>query len=199
MRTILLTLAGMLCAVPAGAADTTFLARVFSQVVLLPIPSDFVPAFEDAKADFYIAEAVPRGETVEAWSRMITVTGHRRAARQTRDPVVMANNMAAGMAQACTSGFVAEAVGAVGDDGFIARMGCGRVTAGGPERSETLILFVKIGRDDIYTLQWAERGPAVDGAPAFRNLDAVARRLASAELCDPQPGEQHPYPSCMAR
>jgi len=39
------------------------IAPVFSQLVRFSMPAEFVAAHESTEGDFYIREAVPRGET----------------------------------------------------------------------------------------------------------------------------------------
>jgi hypothetical protein len=54
------------------------------------------------------------------------------------------------------------------------------------------------GREDLYTVQWAEKGPALAKLP---ELDAAkwkprADTLALTRICDKVAGEAAPYPSC---
>lgn len=52
---------------------TSAFAQGPGRQVYLPPAADFVPAFKDAKNGQTIVEFVPKGETVNAWSRMITL------------------------------------------------------------------------------------------------------------------------------
>ena len=66
----------------APAAKTTLppsytvISPIFGQLVRFSMPSTFAPAsFEKTNGPSYIREAVLKGETVSAWTQMITVTG----------------------------------------------------------------------------------------------------------------------------
>mgnify|MGYP000955014725 CR=1 FL=1 len=61
------------------AAFTT-ISPVFGQLVAFSMPSNFVATFEDTKPASYTREAVPKGESVQKWSEMITLTGAKGAA-----------------------------------------------------------------------------------------------------------------------
>lgn len=188
---LLLALPGL-----AAADATTQVAPVFGQVVLFPLPDGFVPAWEQANADGYVNESVPQGETVEAWSQMVTLTGSRGL--WGADPRAIVESVAAGYAAACPGSFASDELGAPAVPGARATaaawLACG--DAGG--RSEAMVILVMTGAQDAYTLQWAARGPA-GGRPGY---DAAAwdARLAllagTARLCEPEAGEGPPYPSC---
>jgi len=53
----------------------TVISPVFGQLVAFSMPSGFVVVSENANGPNYIREAVPKGETVERWTQMITLTG----------------------------------------------------------------------------------------------------------------------------
>src|SRR5207244_3534221 len=59
---------------PAPAAFTV-ISPVFGQLVAFSMPSSFVVVSENANGPNYIREAVPKGETVDRWTQMITLTG----------------------------------------------------------------------------------------------------------------------------
>lgn len=61
----------------AGGDDGSFrtISPIFGQLVVVNLPKGFVPASEKVKEDFYIREAVPKGESVQTWRQMITLTG----------------------------------------------------------------------------------------------------------------------------
>jgi hypothetical protein len=60
---------------PALPPSVTVISPIFGQLVRFSMPSNFVAAHEATKDTFYIREAVLKGETVNRWTQMITVTG----------------------------------------------------------------------------------------------------------------------------
>ncbi len=203
------TLAALLCSgaftvlaqapVPAPAARAV--TPVFSQLVSFSYPSGFVPAFEDSKPGGYIQESVLRGETVERWTQMLTLSGARDLAVNAQmTPSRFAGSVATGFKNACPQSYAALGLGdlRVGSyDAFAAVIGCG--IAPGGARSEVALLLVVKGERDYYTLQWAERAEPVNGPVA---LDAAKwserlQRLMPVKLCARVAGEVAPYSSCL--
>jgi hypothetical protein len=196
-------LVAFLAASAAQAETATIIAPVFAQLVTAPLPDGFVPAYEDAHDTGYINEAVPEGESVENWSQLITLTGAKGLALG--DEAVDANGFAEFLAesyhQACPDSFSAAAldVDAVPgvQDLFAGYLSCG--TSSGGAQSESMVFVVLVGAEDIYTLQWAEHGPASAAPIDFPGgvwTDRLAVLQARAKVCDIVPGEQPPYPSC---
>lgn len=186
---------------PAPAPVARAVTPVFSQLVSFSYPSGFVPAFEDSKPGGYIQESVLRGETVERWTQMLTLSGARDlAANAQMTPSRYAGSVATGFKNACPQSYAALGLGEkrLGNyDAFAAVIGCG--TAPGGTRSEVALLLVVKGERDYYTLQWAERAEPVNGTVA---LDAAKwserlQRLMPVKLCARVPGEVAPYPSCL--
>jgi hypothetical protein len=203
------TLAALLCSVaftvlaqvPAPAPAARVVTPVFSQLVSFSYPSGFVPAFEDSKPGGYIQESVLRGETVERWTQLLTLSGAcDLTANAQMTPSRFAGSVATGFKNACPQSYAALGLGEmrVGNyDAFAAVIGCG--TAPGGARSEVALLLVVKGERDYYTLQWAERAQPDNGPIA---LDAAKwserlQRLMPVKLCARVPGEAAPYPSCL--
>jgi hypothetical protein len=144
---------------------------------------------------------VPKGETAEQWTQMITVTGHKGAATAQFTPQGFANSMAGGFKNACPETFAAKGFGAtkLGEqDAFIAVLGCGKVNSSADGHSEMMLLIAVKGNADGYTVQWAERGPtqtapAIDEAKWRQRLQA----LMPIRFCAIVSGEAAPYPSCV--
>jgi hypothetical protein len=66
------------------------------------MPSNFAVVFENAKDGNYIREAVLKGETAQAWTQMITVTGAKGLAGNRQvTPESFAVGIAAGFKKAC--------------------------------------------------------------------------------------------------
>ena len=200
MRLRLLTalLPGLLAA-PVLAADAPARAvtTVFDQRISYSLPAGFVPAYAQQAGDQYIQEAVPRGESVEAWTQMITLTGARGlATRPGVTPGRVADRIAGGFRRVCPQTYDAIGLGQthIGPHpAFVVLVRCGSVPGAKPH-SETLLLTVIQGRQDIYTLQWAERGPA-STEPYTVDRDTWntrLRALAPMRLCPPPARKDDP-------
>lgn len=200
---VLPILAAFLITNAAQAETATIIAPVFAQLVTAPLPDGFAPAYENANETGYINEAVPEGESVEDWSQLVTLTGAKGLAlgAEAVDADGFAEFLAESYHQACPDSFSATAldVDAVPgvQDFFAGYLSCGSLN-GGP-MSESMVFLVLVGAEDIYTLQWAEHGPASAapiGFPGGVWQDRLALLHARAKVCDIIPGEQPPYPSC---
>ena len=178
-------------------AEQTAITRVYSQIVAYGVPDGFVPAFEDTQPGFYIQEAVPRGQSLQDWTQMLTMTGAEGQA--TTAPEALAQQIAQGFAAACPDSVSAVALPAPAIPGarasFAAHVACGN--AGG--RAEELMLFVFAGAQDLYTVQWAERS-AARATPITLDpgvwMPRYDRLVSSIRVCDPVPGEAPPFASC---
>ena len=206
---------GMLLAAPAARAQApatksatppsfTVISPIFGQLVRFAMPSVFAPvAFEKTNGPSYIREAVLKGETVEAWTQMITVTGAKGVAGNPQvTPQSFAVSMAAGFKKACPDTFAVKPFGAVkfGDqDGFVAVVGCGRIETAADKHGETALIIAVKGSADYYTIQWAERAPSSADKPAINEAKWQERlsKLQPIQFCPIVPGEVMPYPSCV--
>jgi hypothetical protein len=135
---------------------------------------------------------------------MITITGIKGiAAHPAMTPQVGAKRLAGILNAKCPETFVAHPLDDTkfnGHDAFMFVVACGNLKANGGERSEMVLIIVIKGATDYYTLQWAERGRAMDSVP---KLDVAkwkqrAEALQPFRLCDIVPGEKAPYPSCLS-
>ncbi len=192
-----LALAFALLASPALGQAVTVVTPIYSQLVAFPTPQDFKADYESEQQGIYILEFVPRAESVNTWTQMVTVTGAAGLAGQM--PVEeFADWLAASYQNACPDTFAAlklddpviKGAAAV----FAGYLGCGSTGA----QSEAMVFVIVQGRSDVYSLQWAERGPALTAPP---NPDPAiwltrAGALGQMRLCDPVAGEAAPYPSC---
>ncbi len=194
-------LALSLGALPAQAQQSfRVISPIFGQLVSFAMPRNFVAVFENTKGTHYIREAVLKGETAQAWTQMITVTGEKGSAgTQGGSPEKFAGGIAGGFRAACPDSFAAKSLGnsKFGDfDGFIAVIGCGSV--GADKHSETALLITLKGASDYYTIQWAERGASAAKPPIDdEKWVARLRELRPIDLCPIVPGEKAPYPSCV--
>lgn len=186
-----------------GAAPVKSIAPVFSQLLLVGQPAGFRSAFENTKGSFYVHEWVPSGETVDNWTKMMTVTGLKDlAANSAATPKSVLNGMAAGFQRACPSSYSAQSVAEgklSGFDAFMAVVSCGASPSTGGKSSETALIMVVKGQSDYYTFQWAERsapssGPIAIDVPAWAGKWKL---MSPVKLCPIIPGEAPPYPSCV--
>lgn len=202
-------LAAMAQPADAGSdgAPTSFTAisPIFAQLVAFSQPLDFVVAFEQPTADRYIREAVLKGETIDDWSQMITVTGAKGLAADPQlTPDALASTLAAGFRNACPETHMAEPLGGLeinGHDAFAVIAGCGTVDAASDGHSEMALIIAIKGTSDYYTIQWAERAEGSEDVPTVDHTKWAERieTLNPIRLCPIVQGEKAPYPSCMDR
>jgi hypothetical protein len=147
------------------------------RLVSPPLPG-FVVGFDRANAEQSIREEVQEGETVEAWSRMVTTqrfTG--LAARAT--PREYAGNILGHVPQSCPGARSSPPQGLTvsGRPAAQFQVDCPR-SAGG--RPETFILLAVAGRSDMHVKQVAWRGSISPQALAWGRAF-----LAKVALCGP--------------
>ena len=184
-------------ALPAAARDIIAVAPVYSQLVAFAAPAGFKAVYEAEQNGSYILELVPKGESPEAWTQMLTLTGIKGGADR-QSAVDFAAGLASGYQAACPDTFSARNLPAPRIKGvaqtFAGYVGCGAVQG----RSEEMVFVILQGAVDLYTLQWAARGPALAGpiSPDAPTWMPRADALALTRICDKVAGEQAPYPSC---
>jgi hypothetical protein len=178
----------------------TVISPIFGQLVAFSMPMNFISVYEKTTGPSYIREAVPKGETAEHWTQMITVTGAKGlASSPNATPEKFAGYFADGFKNACPDTFAAEGLGATrfgGYDAYVVIASCGRVD----QRSESALIVTIKGSADYYTMQWAERAAASDKP----SIDAAKWRARLSQLqpillCPIVPGETAPYPSCVGK
>ena len=191
-----------------GLAPTAFrvISPIFGQLVTFSMPASFVVVAENNSGPNYIREAVPKGETVNRWTQMITVTGAKGLAGGPKanpdaTPETFAGSIVGGFRSACPESFAAQGFGPTkfGDqDAYVAVASCGSV--GADRHGETALIVAVKGRADYYTLQWAERtqGPGKPAIDEAKWLDRL-RQLQPIRFCPIVPGEAAPYPSCAVK
>jgi hypothetical protein len=192
-------------ALPVLDAGATSISPVFHQLVAFTLPAHFRAAFEKTTGSFFIREHVPDTESVEKWTRMISLTGVKDlATNPSATPQKMTERMITGFRQNCPDTFSSVVLGPqtlAGFDTFRAIASCGHVQAGAQAYSEAAIMLALKGSNDYYAIQWAERGPdskqplTIDTAYWTKQL----ARLNPIMLCPIVPGEAPPYPSCLRK
>jgi len=189
----------------AGPAAPRAISPVFHQLVAFTLPAPFKVAFEKTTDSFYIREHVPEGETVDEWSKMITLTGAKGLSYNAgASPQAYLQALARGFQRHCPDTFVSLELGpqaAIPQVSFATVVSCGRVSSGGKAHSETSVMLAIKGSDDYYTLQWTEHGTDSSHPLALDSRYWAARlaQLAPVQLCAIVPGEAPPYPSCVGR
>jgi hypothetical protein len=169
-------LAPALCVITLAAPA---LAEVWSGQLLdrptsIDIPAPFAPepGFSDLADGTALEEFLIPGETVEAWTQLLTLTGLAGAAEgMTPDEAAaaMAQSLAQGYSAACPNGMNAVDLGSpaiTGAEVVIAGwLACDQVNGNG--QSEAMVVLIMVTGGTIYTAQWAEHVPATDGPPIF--------------------------------
>lgn len=175
---------------------------VFNQIVKFSFPQGFEVAYEKAGSDSYIQESVLKGENVNQWTQMITLTGVKNLASNPNvSPKIVAGSIAGHIKNSCPDSFNTQALAEGQRNGietFIAVISCGKVSNASGQTSESVLLAVLKGSNDYYTIQWAERAEAAN-TPMTIDTEkwlARAKQLAPIQLCQKIPGETAPYPSC---
>lgn len=189
----------------ARAADAPALpvrgaTPIFSQLLALTYPAGFVPVAQNIAPDFYIQQSVPAGQGVEQWTQMITLTGLKDSPLSAADYLQGIGNR---FQQLCPDTYRGQPFGKVrlGEyEGHAAFIGCGR-TIEPPVRHEMALVIAVKGARDIYTVQWSERGLAMNRAPTADEPKWRGRfeQLMPIRVCDPVEGEEPPYPSCLLK
>lgn len=195
-------------AAPVPGADTRagapqrVITPVFHRLVAFTLPAPFKMSFERTTGNIYVREHVPAGETVDEWTRMISLSGVQGLSYNA-DATLQAylQALARGFQRHCPESYVALDLGpqpVVKEPSFATVVSCGRVSSGGKAHSETSVMLGVKGPDDFYVLQWTERGRdsshplALDG----KLWSARLAELAPVQLCPIVPGEGPPYASC---
>jgi len=213
-----LGLAGLLLAASASAsmaqapttASPTFVTAtmpVYAQMIRFRVPVSYAPAFsKNNEGKFYIFEMVPKGETVDRWTSMMTITGQNGAVTTIPPLRDYIGNFFSRYQKACTKTFSAKPISDAKINGHAAVLvyfSCGQLLKAGygPEGySESVVIAFIQGAKDLYTVQWAARGAGQDKPIPFDAAKWQSRLdlLHAVRLCEKVPGEAAPYPSCIA-
>ena len=207
-RSLIAALFPALIAVEAAAAPgggQRVITPVFHRLVAFSLPAPFKLSFERTTGNIYVREHVPEGQSVDDWSRMITLTGVQGMSYSPEaTPQAYLQALARGFQRHCPDTFVALDLGPqplAREPSFATVVSCGRVTSGGKAHSETSVMVAIRGSDDFYALQWTEHGPDSAHPLALDSKSWSARlaQLGPVQLCPIVPGEGPPYASCSAK
>ena len=161
----------------SASISTAYFAAAGAERLASPAAPGFIVGYSAASANGSIKEEVPRGETVEAWSRMVTTQRFGGVASRTT-PAAYARVIVAQLAGACPGASTSAIVERV-----VARHATARFRADCPQsaggRPESFVLLAIAGRSDMHVKQAAVRGTNAPDALAWgeRLLDATI-------LCD---------------
>lgn len=171
---VLSKLALVAIAVPVAAAAAGQDERLVS-----PAQAGFIEVFDKANQNESIREEVPRGETLQRWTRMVTTQRFfGLAARAT--PRQYADNMLGILPQRCPGArtpTVAQLT-VSGRPAIRFQVDCPRGAGGRPE---SFILLAVAGQRDMHVKQVAFRGP-----PTAADLQWGQNLLSRTVLCAPR-------------
>ncbi len=189
LNLLALAFAGAISCGAAIAGDLAQVAPVFGRIVAFTTPDRFRPGDQQVRGPSYLLELVPRGQSVQSWGELFTLTG----AQGGPTAAAFIDQIAAGYRNACPGSFTRRDLGTVGK-APAAWLSCGSLPGG---YGENMVILAQRDGGTTYTLQWARR---VAAGTATSKAD-IAERLAMLRrhrLCVPVPGEPAPYPSCTA-
>lgn len=167
-------------ALPASA-----LAQAGAERLASPPLSGFVQGYQAANAQQAIREEVPRGETVERWTRMVTTQRFGGLASRAT-PAAYARTIAASAPRACPGAAVSPIISLAVSGRPAARfqVDCPRNQQG---QAETFILLAVAGQSDMHVKQVAFRGvrtPAdLDWARGFLDRTVLCRAGDAQAAC----------------
>jgi hypothetical protein len=159
--------------ITVAAVSAASAAPLEDENLLVAVPDGFVSGYQAAQGSMTMQEFVPRGQTVETWSRMVTVqVFHNLHA----SPDAFADNLRKGWLGACPGSQVSKIkAGAVNGYAYaLWRFTCPlNPSVGKPEN-----MFAKFisGNDSFYSVQYAYRTPftAKLAPPATAYLGGVS-------------------------
>lgn len=156
----------------AGPGHALVVMPLFSRVIGFHLPLDMIAQEPQANGREFLMEFVPRGETVENWTRLVTVRAILLAGRQQ----LASGDIARALfnPKTCTQAHLYRDFGEHAIDASLRRsviaMGCGSLPAGAYpaaiERAgeqDFIYLFRDAGA--VYSLNYAVRGSAFVNSP----------------------------------
>jgi hypothetical protein len=155
---------------PAGA-------QLADENLLQPLPRDFAIGFRTTHGEMVMTEAVPVGETVQAWTRMITTQMFR--GRRDMQTAPFLSGIGRQWLAAC-AGSVAPVIHTGDANGYVVSMmllTCPLNPATG--KPETTLFRAIKGADSFYVVQYAYRS-----IPTPERIEAAAHYLGGVNVCD---------------
>ena len=150
MQLVAVGTAGFMLAVGAAASAQS------AEHLAAPALPGFVVGYSAGNAQQSIREEIPRGETVEAWTRMVTTQRFTGLAQRTT-PAAYAQSVLTPLPRACPGAAISPVANltVVGRPAVRFQVDCPH-SAGG--RPESFILLAIAGRSDMHVKQAAWRG-----------------------------------------
>ena len=184
-----------------GTSDAA-ITPVYSQVFLYALPDEFHTVGGGVvRKGRYVQQSVLAKETPQRWTQMITLSGDEALAFSGNTyPQKMSADYGARMKKACPESYSTLALPGVfvgSYDTVVAVFACGSNGA----QSEAVLQMIIKGGMDVYTLEWAVRGPPARGPLKLDETQWTdrLRRLAPVRVCSVVANEQPPYMSCLKR
>lgn len=167
---------GLLAATTLGLT-TQLMAQSATERLVSPPSSGFIVGYSAANAEQSIVEEVPHGESVEAWTRMITTQRFGGLARRAT-VAQYAQNVMNSVPRACPGAVVSPltSLSVSGRPAVRFQLDCPR-SAGG--RPETFIMLAIAGANDIHVKQVAWRGGTTPAGLAWGQQLLTATRYCS--------------------
>lgn len=169
-----LGLAALLAAFETAASGA---AGLSGENLLVPLPGDFKVGYSASQGLQSLAEYVPKGETVDNWSRMITVQILHNAHNQSGD--VFAATLAGRWRASCPGGDAAKSA-AGAENGYPFSLWVFQCPLNPATRKpETMFLKTVSGQDSFYDVQYAHRQDATATL-----VGPAMSYLATVKACD---------------
>ncbi|AGK58773.1 hypothetical protein HYPDE_35508 [Hyphomicrobium denitrificans 1NES1] len=180
--------------------SSTIIAPVLGQLVGFTLPGGFEIQKAQADGGRYFRAAIPKGESIDNWSQLISITGAKDIDKDPKKTAqFIAANISGSIQKLCPDTFSVKPLGSTkinGQDGFVAITSCGKVE---PDKHRETALTVAIKTNEaVYTIQWTERTPAnaenltIDEEKWKGRL----KQMVPFRVCPVVAGEKVPYPSC---
>ncbi|WP_116968806.1 hypothetical protein [Blastomonas sp. UPD001] len=172
----------------------TYSAPVFGREVRFHLFGTFEPAYEAKNDRQMILEFVPQGESVQNWTRMITLSAFRGTGSAPISTAEMQQrffNTNRGCETASFSRVIASGRFADGTEYNLSSNGCGSTAAGGypgavSGRGEQFVALLLRDAENVAVLQYAERSAGFDAdKPPIGDdaVEAVMSRFRSIAFC----------------
>jgi hypothetical protein len=163
MRIALAMAAVLTLPLPVLAEDVALNAA--GETLTISLPEGFVTLPAPFETDV-IFEAVPTGESAEAWTQKVQVTAHGDGPV---DPSMYVSTVTGSYFDLCKDTFAESAFGskdvAGSEDSYGYWVACGSVDRGAGPVSEMVLLLAITTKDHHFSVRWYERGAAMDEAP----------------------------------
>lgn len=146
---------------PSVAAEVP----IYSQKIRFQLPSDWKHIFTDQTDDSYLIEFIPKKSSLENWTDLFSLQGHK-GFKGSLTPEQVSNNIATGFVKTCPKTAIYTKLGARkidGHDAFLSVIGCSNMPSDGVAglkkgMSEISYYVVMQGDADLYVAHKSVRG-----------------------------------------